>query len=376
VEQTPVSDAQIVLAYSQDSGIVAFVHGEEYRRARAALDASAFERGESGVYQLSSAAPDTVRATVAEVLRLAGEHGVRVSTSSRRFIGDAARDITRLLPGPWQARVELYEHPAWQQDLVPWLWDSGELARTVRIEPVPYAAVLTNPEAGTTLLLIEHPGHPRHYLLGAFTPEHFSEGHDAPHAPRSIVLPPFPTRAARMIAGQFLPVYDRAVHALRTETVAEALRLIQSGLSTWREHHAHVRSRHAGPADVAAFGAATSAFLDAAWGEFLAVVDHAPALLDRCRPASTSWPQDTRTLRLLADALHDAESVCADITDRAPSPGSEHHARAWQAIEPWLAHREAFLRQARAATPPCPPCAPAISAPLPVLPPMQRAPHR
>ncbi|MFC8256968.1 hypothetical protein ACFUNF_04785 [Streptomyces sp. NPDC057291] len=39
-------------------------------------------------------------------------------TSSRHFIGDAARDLARQLPGQWHASVEIYSHPAWQDDLV------------------------------------------------------------------------------------------------------------------------------------------------------------------------------------------------------------------------------------------------------------------
>src|SRR5690606_13611222 len=69
--------------------------------------------------------------------------------SSRQFIGDAARDLARLLPGQWHTSIEIYSHPAWQEDLVPWIWDSGELGRILQNERVPYAATLTDTVQGT-----------------------------------------------------------------------------------------------------------------------------------------------------------------------------------------------------------------------------------
>ncbi|MFB7325159.1 hypothetical protein [Streptomyces sp. NPDC056190] len=102
---------------------------------------------------------------------------------------------------------------------MPWLWDSGELTHVVQSERIPYAATLTD-TAGTTLLLVERPGHQPDYLVGAFAPEPFEEGYGDPHAPRSITLPPSAGRAARTIADRFLPAYERAVHTRRTAAPA------------------------------------------------------------------------------------------------------------------------------------------------------------
>ncbi|MFE0087668.1 hypothetical protein [Streptomyces sp. NPDC058991] len=41
---------------------------------------------------------------------------------------------------------------------MPWLWDSGELGRAVQSARIPHAATLTD-TSGTTLLLVERPGH-------------------------------------------------------------------------------------------------------------------------------------------------------------------------------------------------------------------------
>jgi hypothetical protein len=223
----------MVLAYSRDAGIVAIPSGTKYEAARTALETSGFQRGDAGVYRLQADDPDASRATVADLVRSAETHGVQVTTSSRRFIGDAARDIARVLPGQWDTQVEQYCHPVWQEDLVPHLWDSGELGRAVQSERIPYAATLTDTASGTTLLLIERPGRQLHYLVGAFAPEPFGEGYGDPHAPRSIVLPPFPGRAAQEITGRYLPAYDRAVHARRIATVAGALDRIRTEHDTW-----------------------------------------------------------------------------------------------------------------------------------------------
>ncbi|HEX5566531.1 MAG TPA: hypothetical protein VFY14_06295 [Streptomyces sp.] len=366
-----MADAQIILAYGRDTGIVAIGHGERYKAAHQALAASGFRRGDDWVYHLPNADEDASRATVADLVRHATAHGAEVTTSNRRFIGDTARDIARLLPGQWEVRIELYSHPVWQQDLVPWLWDSGELAHAVQNERIPYAATLTD-TAGTTLLLVERPGHQLDYLVGAFAPEPFEEGYGDPHAPRSLTLPPFAGRAARTIADRFLPAYERAVHARRIATVAEALDCIRTEHDAWAAIVASGRYSAAPPLGATALGEAAETFLNRAWAEFLNVMQHAPALLDRCRPAATSWPEDARGLAQLADALTDAEGLDTD----ASLTRTERYARLWAALDTWLTHSEPFLRQARAATPLRQHTVPAIAPPHQALPRGRYAPRR
>ncbi|MEV5506568.1 hypothetical protein [Streptomyces orinoci] len=359
-----MADAQIILAYSRDAGIVAMPSGSKYEAAGTALEASGFQRGDAGVYRLKQAGdPVASCATVAGLVRSAEAHGVTVTTSSRRFIGDAACDIARLLPGQWDTQVELYCHPVWQEDLVPWLWDSGELVRAVQSDRVPYAATLTDTASGTTLLLIERPGHQLHYLVGAFARELFGEGHGDPHAPRSIVLPPFPGHAAREITGRYLPAFDRAVHARRITDVAGALDRIRTEHDAWAAMVASTRYSDATPLDIDALGDATAQFLDSAWRDFLTVLDHAPALLDRCHPTATPWPQDTQALTQLAGALSDAEAVREELAFGTPLARTERNLRTWPAITTWLTHSEPFLRQAQAATP-RPPARPARTPPV------------
>jgi hypothetical protein len=366
-----MADAQIILAYGRDTGIVAIGHGERYKAAHQALAASGFRRGDDWVYHLPNADEDASRATVADLVRHATAHGVEVTTSSQRFIGDTARDIARLLPGQWDARIELYSHPVWQEDLVPWLWDSGELARVVQNERIPYAATLAD-TAGTTLLLVERPGHQLDYLVGAFAPEPFEEGYGDPHAPRSIALSPFAGRAARTVADRFLPAYERAIHARRTATVAEALDRIRTEHDAWAAIVASGRYSAAPPLGATALGEAAETFLNRAWAEFLTVIQHAPALLDRCRPAATSWPEDARVLAQLADALTDAEGLDRD----ASLTRTERDTRLWAALGTWLTHSQPFLRQARAAIPPRPHTVSAVVPPHQALPRGQHAPRR
>ncbi|MFJ4703675.1 hypothetical protein ACIP6I_02275 [Streptomyces anulatus] len=42
--------------------------------------------------------------------------------------------------------------------------------------------------------------------------------------------------------------------------------------------------------DAPPLGATTEEVLDSSWRSFLTVADHAPALMVRCRPATSPWP--------------------------------------------------------------------------------------
>ncbi|WP_055495475.1 hypothetical protein [Streptomyces sp. TP-A0356] len=344
-----MAEAQIILSYSRESGIVATASGERYPWAHTALAESGFQRDDDGVWHLSA---DGTQTTVVDLVTCAKRHRTSVHTSSRRFIGDAARDLAHLLPGQWNSSVEIYSHPAWQEDLVPWIWDSGELGRAVQSERIPYAALLTDAVQGTTLLFIERPGSQLDYLVGSFSPEGLEGGYGDPHAPRSIVLPPFAGRAAQALTGRYLPAYEQAVHARQTAAIAAVLGDIRSEYDTWQAMNASGRYSDATPLSAGvALGTATELFLGHAWRRFLTVVDHAPALLDRCRPVSSPWPDDAEVLSRLADAVIDAEKLVDEIVHGGFVPEQERRAREWSAIETWLTDGEMFLRQARISAP-------------------------
>ncbi|WP_328865136.1 hypothetical protein [Streptomyces sp. NBC_00304] len=59
-------------------------------------------------------------------------------------------------------------------------------------------------------------------------------------------------------------------------------------------------------------------FLDHSWRSFLTVVDHAPTLINRCRPAGSPWPDDAATLSLLADAVTGAETLLDEVVTAVP----------------------------------------------------------
>ncbi|MEU8729432.1 hypothetical protein AB0C68_08690 [Streptomyces tendae] len=123
--------------------------------------------------------------------------------------------------------------------------------------------------------------------MGAFSPEGLEGGYGDPHAPRGIVLPPFPGRAAQSLTDRYLPAYEQAVHARQTVAIAAVLGDIRSEYDTWQAMNASGRYSDATPLSAAALGASTEPFLDHAWHPFLTVLDHAPTLLDRCRPANS-----------------------------------------------------------------------------------------
>ncbi|WP_405959845.1 hypothetical protein OG235_07675 [Streptomyces sp. NBC_00024] len=120
----PNPPAEIRLAYSRAAGLVAIAHGEQYRWANTALEQAGFTKRDDGSY--STPGPD-VRAAAAKLLPLAQRHHATVGVSPRPFLGDIADRIAARLPGTWTAQVEIYAHPVWQGDLLPWLWDGGEL---------------------------------------------------------------------------------------------------------------------------------------------------------------------------------------------------------------------------------------------------------
>ncbi|MET9872414.1 hypothetical protein ABZZ16_41095 [Streptomyces sp. NPDC006386] len=157
------------------------------------------------------------------------------------------------------------------------------------------------------LLFIERPGHQLDYLVGALSPEGLEGGYGDPHAPRSILLPPFPGRAAQALTDRYLPSYEQAVHARQTAAIAAVLGDIRAESDTWQVMNASGHYSDATPLSDAAVGAATELFLDHAWRRFLTVVDHAPTLLNRCRPADSPWPDDAALSRLAA-AVIDAEA--------------------------------------------------------------------
>ncbi|MFJ6017267.1 hypothetical protein [Streptomyces sp. NPDC092952] len=358
-----MAEAQIVLSQSRESGIVAIASGEQYPWAHTALAKSGFRRDDDGVWHLP---PDGTQTTMADLVQCAKRHHTRVRTSSRRFIGDAARDLARLLPGEWHASVEIYSHPAWQEDLVPWIWDSGELGRALQSERIPYTATLTDTVHGTALLFVERPGHQPGYLVGAFSPQGLEEGYGDPHAPHSIVLPSFPGLAAQLLTDQFLPAYDQAVHARRAAAIAGALGDIRSEHATWQAVDASGRYGDATPVSAADFGAATELFLDHAWRRFRTVIDHAPTLLGRCRPESSPWPDDATALSRLADAMANAAALVDDTVHSGSVPKQERWARAWPAIETWLVEGERFSRQARISAPHQRPALPVAAPALPL----------
>ncbi|MFE0680548.1 hypothetical protein ACFW17_07060 [Streptomyces sp. NPDC058961] len=364
-----MAEAQIILSSSRESGVVAVASGEQYPLAYTALRECGFQLNSDGVWSL----PAEAQSALAGLLTCAKRHHTSVHMGKGAFIGDTALDLAHQLPGQWEASVEIYPHPAGQEDLVPWVWDSGELGRAVQSERIPCAAFLTDVVQGTTLLLIDRPGNQLDYLVGAFAPEGLDVGYGDPYAPRSVVLPPSPGQAAQILADRYLPSYEQAIHAHQNADIASALGYIRSEHRTWQTLSASGRFSDATPLSAAAFGTSTQMFLDHAWHRFLVVIDHAPTLLDRCRPDRSPWPDDAAALSRLADAVADAKALVDEIRGGQVSK-AERRNRSWLAIKTWLTDGEVFLRQARVSAPHRRPSLPVTAPPRP--PAAGRATHR
>ncbi|MFJ7423368.1 hypothetical protein ACIQXD_32900 [Streptomyces uncialis] len=348
--------AQISLCVSARSGIVATASGEKYPWAETALKLAGFARDRGGVYTLNDSDPAATRRALAKLVVTADRHQSAVTTSSRPFIGDVADSIARRLPGTWTTTVEIYSHPIWQDDLVPWLWDTGPLTAAVRTERIPYAVQFGNGE-GVHLLLAERPGHTHGYLLGALAHEPFDDNQEEPHAPQGIVLPQAPDAAAQAITDQFLPAYHQAVQHRRIDAVEHAL----------ARTRALVRDQRPGiPAadrDSGGHPLPDGAVAGRAWHEFREFLVHGPLLFAHL-PPEQGPPADRTALERLRGALEaGSELLCDDWqaayedpaqaaavirTEQNAEARAQRSRLAWPAIRTWLADGDALTRQARA----------------------------
>ncbi|MFE4055222.1 hypothetical protein ACFXP3_02760 [Streptomyces sp. NPDC059096] len=335
------SDARITL-FSSSTGISAFAQGEQYLWAKTALEISGFQHRNDGTYFLPANNPEDTRTAVADLLPAAERHQTTVITSTRRFLGDIADDLAARLPGAWSATLSVHSHPLWQEDLVPWVWDSGELMKAVQQAQVPYAATLNN-GAGIELLLIERPGHPTQYVVGALTTEDFHDSSGEPEAPHSLVATESDLAAG--ITERFLPAYQQALHTRRSAAVAAVLDRIRVEYDAWKVLVASRRYNDVSPIAIDALGVQTKVFLDNAWDNyFLTVLQHGPALLAPDAPGA-ALPENAAVVARLAGALADAEAVQEELgrdTD-TPLARQKFNARMWPAVEIWLADGDTLL---------------------------------
>ncbi|MEV8351860.1 hypothetical protein ACFVTT_24350 [Streptomyces niveus] len=356
--------AEIVLSTSRTHGLVAIASGEGFNRAQDALREAGFSPLPGGAF---AAPPEqATSATASALVHRARERRASITMSTRPYLGDIGSDIAARLPGDWSATVKTYPRRHWQEDLIGSLWDSGDLLKAVLHEHVPCAVELSN-HAGTELLLIERPGHATGYLVGAFATEDYDANWEEPNAPRSIVLPAKADRAARAVAHTFLPNYRRALYHRRLDTVMSALNRIRPEHETLQTVKASHRPGDGTPhAGSRLHAQMERAFADHAWLSFRDVLQHAPLLLARCRPAASPWPQDAGALFRLRDALADSQNAWDEFNAlRAElySIPADLSAQEWSqvrstlgtavlpAIRTWLADSETFERQARAAVP-------------------------
>ncbi|MFJ8794588.1 hypothetical protein [Streptomyces sp. NPDC102462] len=375
----PTPFAEIVLATSHAMGLVAIATGEEYHQAVHALQKAGFSRLSNGTFISPLANTQVARATASSLVHYAHEHGATITTSSRPYLGDVGTEIAARLPGRWRAEVQIYSHPLAQEDLWPMLWEAGDIYRALEHHRIPFACVLRN-DVGTELLLIERPGHRSGYLIGALTDREQGDPHDDPTTPRSLTLAADPALAAQAVTNTFLPAHRRALHN-------RDLNIVLTALDRIREEHQSLQAvrdsgRYSTGESVRGSRLIASAerdFADHAWLSFRHVLEHAPVLLTRCRPAATPWPQDTAALTRLREALaksQDAWNQWNSLRDDLYSIPRTLSAHEWSqvrgqlgiavlpAIETWLADSEPFERQARAAVPGGPA---AMSAPSPRL---------
>ncbi|MCX5308975.1 hypothetical protein OG304_36960 [Streptomyces sp. NBC_00160] len=337
--------AQIILALSPADGLVAVPVGEQYRWANTALQLTpGFERRPDGTYALRDV--DSAKPNLLALAENARRHRVLLFGGARPYLGDYATALADGLPGTWTVKVEVYAHPVWQEDLVPLLWDAGELIDSVEHGRIPYAAQLTN-GAGIELLLVERLGSAHEYLLGAFASTSFDDNYADPHAPRSVVLPSEASHAAGLVTGTFLPAYEQAVHERLLVAVEAAHGRVEELHVEWTSIQQSSLYSDGTRLDPAALGHTEQQYLEESSVEWRRVRPQAAELLSRVRPVSGS--EDSASLDRLHQLLHpDAAEPSWPAAPSSPAalpPGTAETLRRWRTDAP------ALLRQANAIRP-------------------------
>ncbi|MFJ4338620.1 hypothetical protein [Streptomyces sp. NPDC088915] len=318
-------DAEIILSVSATEGLVAIPVGEKYSYGHTALRSTrAFEKQKAGVHVLRDLS--TMRDMMPSLAQAAKLYRVALTTSSRPYLGDYAQKLARCLPGTWTTTVEVYAHPVWQEDWLPLLWDSGQLTEAMEHCRVPYGAVLTS-SAGAELLLIEQPGTPDRYLLGACASSTFDDNYDNPFAPPAIGLPKYPRLAAAQVTTSFLPRYEHAVHK-------RLLAAVESGHGRLEDLRRSAGDGHA----------------ESSKAVLRQLRPHAAHLLDRIWWATTPDRADAEALDRLHALLRPGRGDRPSVF-RAPAPLPSASA---DDVRRWIADAPVLLKHARAALPPPP----------------------
>ncbi|WP_420036034.1 hypothetical protein ACN2WE_30870 [Streptomyces sp. cg28] len=356
---------EIILSTSRTLGLVALAAGENHTRATQVLEDAGFTRQTSGAYAVSLDDAQAARRSASALAAHATEHGIALITSTRPYLGDIGTEITDRLPGTWTAQLHVYANPLWQEDLWWPLWEAGEIHRALQDHRIPFASVLEDGK-GTELLLIERPGHPTGYLIGALTEDEKEDVLKDPTTPKTMVLPAEPDRAATAIVNTFLPALRHAMHLRDLNSVLFALDRIRTGHDRLQSIKSTGLYATGVPLSSRLIGSMERAFADDAWIWFRTVLEHGPQLLAHCQPATTDWPDDTAALVRLRAALADTSAARQEeitLNDnlhalpRLLRSHEHHHVRAdygmaaLPAIRMWLADTAVFERQVRAAQP-------------------------
>ncbi|MFE6457774.1 hypothetical protein ACFVP0_09975 [Streptomyces cinereoruber] len=363
--QRPRPEAQIILYASPAAGLVAVPGGERYRWAESALRITGgFERREDGSHVLRDL--ESTPRVLPVLAGTAERYRTTLTASSRPYLGDYASDLAARLPGTWTTRVEIYSHPVWQGDWVPFLWDSGELAEAMQHHRVPYAAVLDD-GVGTELLLIERPGSATEFLLGAASCTGFDDNYENAHAPAAVILPDAPQRAAARVEQHFLPAYERGLHQRLLAAVEDGQARFAELDETWDATDLSGRDSDGTPLNPFGPSAQAEQYRTELVAVFRRLSPHAARLLDRVRPAAAGTTQ-AAALDRLHQLLHPARPDPLWPAPRTLSASVDQVLR-WRADAPVLLHL------ARADRPPAPASASKGTPGLrPVLPPPQPAP--
>ncbi|GAA3389078.1 hypothetical protein [Streptomyces roseoviridis] len=214
------SNTEITLFTSDRDGVVGHVDGDNWRWARTAMDLAGFHKTDEGHHTLPLDDVDRAREVLITLHVVSEIAGVRINSSSDKYIGDFARDLAEHLAGPWTVRVENYALKVWQEDLAACLWSTGYVADTLDQHRVRRTAILQRDD-GTELTVLKDPRRDV-YHVGALHPrDQMPDDFVAP--PPGVTVQPAPSAAAHVIRGRLLPAYTRAVLHSRANSLADDL---------------------------------------------------------------------------------------------------------------------------------------------------------
>ncbi|MGA5631437.1 hypothetical protein [Streptomyces lydicamycinicus] len=277
-----------------------------------------------------------------------------------------AEALAARLPGSWTAVIHDHTRNPSAFPLSGRVWDDGHLSHAYARTVLQQDAELTS-QSGAKLVVIDRPLRRHEFLVAALVPRGINVT-DTGKAPNGIAVSADPARAASAVADRLLPRYERAVHQVRIEHLAESVAAGERALVEWDAVSDSLCDADHWPLDDR-YGLRQQQRDAEMWAQFAPFLDHGPALiahaeetlplLDPADRAAGRWPYRLRVVRdaltsgarvqadfqVVADALVPGHPRAKEVFDRAVA---ERNAEGWHYSLTWMENAGALVEMARA----------------------------